>query len=162
MPVMCDEYMKLIDAPTEEELVRARAQLKASLMMALESCFAQSEELARQLLIFDRRIPPEEIIAKIDAVDQDSDPPGRAAPADRRRADARRDRAARPAALARYGPRRGSREPAGFATAPAAGSARPGRSRASTRPVVANTLSRPKKLSSSANSAEGSSSERSM
>jgi predicted Zn-dependent peptidase len=70
MPVMCDEYMKLIDAPTEEELVRARAQLKASLMMALESCFAQSEELARQLLIFNRRIPPEEIIAKIDAVDQ--------------------------------------------------------------------------------------------
>ena len=70
MPVMCDEYMKLIDAPTEEELVRARAQLKASLMMALESCFAQSDELARQLLIFNRRIPPEEIIAKIDAVDQ--------------------------------------------------------------------------------------------
>jgi predicted Zn-dependent peptidase len=70
IPVMCDEYMKLIDAPSEEELVRARAQLKASLMMALESCFAQSEELARQLLIFNRRIPPEEIIAKIDAVDQ--------------------------------------------------------------------------------------------
>jgi predicted Zn-dependent peptidase len=69
VPVMCEETMKLIDAPTEAELVRARAQLKASLMMALESCFAQSEELARQLLIFNRRIPPEEIIAKIDAVD---------------------------------------------------------------------------------------------
>jgi hypothetical protein len=38
--------------------------------MALESCFAQSEELARQLLIFHRRVPPEEIIAKVDAVDQ--------------------------------------------------------------------------------------------
>ncbi len=72
MPVMCDEYMKLIDAPTEAELVRARAQLKASLMMALESCHAQSEELARQLLIFRRRIPPEEIIAKVDAVDQEA------------------------------------------------------------------------------------------
>jgi predicted Zn-dependent peptidase len=72
IPVMCEEYMKLVDAPTEEELVRARAQLKASLMMALESCFAQSEELARQLLIFNRRIPPEEIIAKIDAVDQEA------------------------------------------------------------------------------------------
>jgi predicted Zn-dependent peptidase len=70
IPVMCDEYMQLIDAPSEEELVRARAQLKASLMMALESCFAQSEELARQLLIFHRRVPPEEIIAKVDAVDQ--------------------------------------------------------------------------------------------
>ena len=52
--------------------MRARAQLKASLMMALESCFAQSEELARQLLIFGRRIPQDEIIAKIDAVDQDA------------------------------------------------------------------------------------------
>ena len=39
-------------------------------MMALESCFAQSEELARQLLIFGRRIPQDEIIAKIDAVDE--------------------------------------------------------------------------------------------
>jgi predicted Zn-dependent peptidase len=39
-------------------------------MMGLESCFAQSEELARQLLVFNRRIPPEEIIAKIDAVDE--------------------------------------------------------------------------------------------
>ena len=29
----------------------------------------QSEELARQLLVFNRRIPPEEIIAKVDAVD---------------------------------------------------------------------------------------------
>jgi predicted Zn-dependent peptidase len=69
VPVMCEETLKLIEAPTEPELLRARAQLKASLMMGLESCFAQSEELARQLLVFNRRIPPEEIIAKIDAVD---------------------------------------------------------------------------------------------
>jgi predicted Zn-dependent peptidase len=70
VPVVCDEFLKLIDQPGEGELARARAQLKASLMMALESCFAQSEELARQLLIFGRRIPQDEIIAKIDAVDQ--------------------------------------------------------------------------------------------
>jgi predicted Zn-dependent peptidase len=70
VPVVCDELLALIAAPGEEELVRARAQLKASLMMALESCFAQSEELARQLLIFGRRIPQDEIIAKVDAVDQ--------------------------------------------------------------------------------------------
>jgi predicted Zn-dependent peptidase len=70
VPVVCDELLKLIDQPGAEELARARAQLKASLMMALESCFAQSEELARQLLIFGRRIPQDEIIAKIDAVDE--------------------------------------------------------------------------------------------
>jgi predicted Zn-dependent peptidase len=70
IPVVCDELQALIADPGEDELVRARAQLKASLMMALESCFAQSEELARQLLVFGRRIPEAEIIAKIDAVDQ--------------------------------------------------------------------------------------------
>ena len=70
VPLVCDEFLKLIDQPGAEELTRARAQLKASLMMALESCFAQSEELARQLLIFGRRIPEGEIIAKIDAVDE--------------------------------------------------------------------------------------------
>ena len=70
IPVVCDELQALIADPGEEELIRARAQLKASLMMALESCFAQSEELARQLLVFGRRIPEDEIIAKIDAVDQ--------------------------------------------------------------------------------------------
>jgi predicted Zn-dependent peptidase len=70
LPVVYDEFLKLIDRPGPEELARARAQLKASLMMALESCFAQSEELARQLLIFGRRIPQDEIIVKIDAVDE--------------------------------------------------------------------------------------------
>jgi predicted Zn-dependent peptidase len=70
LPVVCDELLKLIDDPGADELARARAQLKASLMMALESCFAQSEELARQLLIFGRRIPQDEIIAKVDAVDE--------------------------------------------------------------------------------------------
>ena len=69
VPVVCDEFVGLIDAPLEEELARARAQLKASMMMGLESCFAQSEDLARQLLIFNRRIPQEETIAEIDAVD---------------------------------------------------------------------------------------------
>jgi predicted Zn-dependent peptidase len=70
IPVVCEQLQELILRPGEEELVRARAQLKASLMMALESSFAQAEELARQLLIFGRRVPPEEIIAKVDAVDQ--------------------------------------------------------------------------------------------
>ena len=72
VPVVCDEFLKLIEEPGEAELLRARAQLKASLMMALESCSARSEELARQLLVFGRRMPPDEIIAKVDAVDQDA------------------------------------------------------------------------------------------
>ena len=69
VPVLCDELTALIGNASDEELSRARAQLKASLMMGLESCFAQSEDIARQLLIFGRRIPQEETIAEIDAVD---------------------------------------------------------------------------------------------
>jgi predicted Zn-dependent peptidase len=69
VPVLCDELIGLMRQPSEEELARARAQLKASMMMGLESCFAQSEDIARQLLIFGRRIPQEETIAEIDAVD---------------------------------------------------------------------------------------------
>ena len=69
MPVICDQLQEMIEQAGEDELQRARAQLKASLMMGLESCFAQNEELARQLLIFGRRIPEDEVIGKIDAVD---------------------------------------------------------------------------------------------
>ena len=72
VPVLCDELTALMNDASEEELARARAQLKASMMMGLESCFAQSEDIARQLLIFGRRIPQEETIAEIDAVDQDA------------------------------------------------------------------------------------------
>jgi predicted Zn-dependent peptidase len=70
VPVVCEQLLDLVDRPGEEELKRARAQLKASLMMALESCFARSEELARHLLIFGRPVPPAEIVAKINAVDE--------------------------------------------------------------------------------------------
>lgn len=69
VPVLCDQLLGLMNKATDEELARAKAQLKASMMMGLESCFAQSEDIARQLLIFGRRIPQEETIAEIDAVD---------------------------------------------------------------------------------------------
>jgi predicted Zn-dependent peptidase len=67
--VIAAEIHGLVEKAGEDELERARRQLKASLMMGLESCFAQSEELARQLLIFGRRVPEEEIIGRIDGVD---------------------------------------------------------------------------------------------
>jgi predicted Zn-dependent peptidase len=72
LPLICNEIQAFVDGPTEVELSRARAQLKASLMMALESSFAQCDELARQLLAFSRRIPDDEVIRKIDAVDLDA------------------------------------------------------------------------------------------
>lgn len=69
LQVAAGETRALIDDPDEDELARARAQLKASLLMGLESCSAVSEDLAKQLLCFNRRVPVEEVVARIDAVD---------------------------------------------------------------------------------------------
>ena len=57
---------------TEAEVARAKAQMKAGLLMALESSGARAEQLARQMLTYGRPIPLEEIVAKIDAVTVES------------------------------------------------------------------------------------------
>jgi predicted Zn-dependent peptidase len=67
--LVCHELMRSTHDITEEETARARAQLKASILMSLESTSSRCEQAARQLLIFDRIVPLEETIAKIEAVD---------------------------------------------------------------------------------------------
>lgn len=69
MPVMCDELVRATEDVTEEEVTRARAQLKASVVMAMESNSGRCETLARQIQIFGKPQTMEEIVAKIDAVD---------------------------------------------------------------------------------------------
>ncbi|MEA2950662.1 MAG: hypothetical protein QOJ96_182, partial [Alphaproteobacteria bacterium] len=54
------------------EIARAKAQMKAGLLMALESSRARVEQLARQMLIFGRPIPLSEIVAKVEAVTVES------------------------------------------------------------------------------------------
>ena len=70
--VVCDEIIKIGDGAGEAETDRARAQLKAGLLMSLESPAARCEQIARQMLIFGRPIPGSEIIERIDAVAADS------------------------------------------------------------------------------------------
>ena len=72
LQVVADETRQLVEDPSEDEVARARAQLKASLLMGLESCSSVCEDLARQLLCFGRHVPTEELVAKIDAVDTDA------------------------------------------------------------------------------------------
>ena len=69
MPVVCEETLRLCDGATEDELLRTRAQLKSSTLMALESTFSRCEQMARQLQIYGRTIPVPEVIDKIDQVD---------------------------------------------------------------------------------------------
>jgi predicted Zn-dependent peptidase len=72
MPVIAGELEAIADGASDEETHRARAQLKAGLLMSLESSSARCEQTARQLLIFGRAIPVEETIARVDAVDASS------------------------------------------------------------------------------------------
>ena len=58
--------------PADAELARAKAQLKAGLLMGLESSSARAEQMARQLLLFDRLMEPPELIERIDAVTADA------------------------------------------------------------------------------------------
>jgi predicted Zn-dependent peptidase len=55
--------------PTDAELQRSKAQLKAGLLMALESSAVNAEQMARQLLAQGRLIPISELIEEVDAVD---------------------------------------------------------------------------------------------
>ena len=71
MDVAAGEICKVTDDVGEDELVRARSQLKAGLMMSLESSSSRCEQLGRQMHIFGRPLPLGEIVAAIDSVTRD-------------------------------------------------------------------------------------------
>ena len=53
----------------EDDVTRAKNQLKASILFSQDGTTGQAEDLARQLLVYGRRIPRAELCARIDAVD---------------------------------------------------------------------------------------------
>lgn len=69
LQVTADELKRAIDDITADEAARARAQIKAGLLMSLESSSARMEQLGRQLLIFGRPIPTAELIERVMDVD---------------------------------------------------------------------------------------------
>ena len=69
VPILCHEICRVSQDVTEDELARARAQLKAGTLMALESTMSRCEHLGQQLLVYGRPVPTEEVVRKIDAVD---------------------------------------------------------------------------------------------
>jgi predicted Zn-dependent peptidase len=68
VPVALEELARVQQDVTEAEVRRARTQVKASLLMSLESTGSRCEQLARQMQVFGRVIPMAETIARIDAV----------------------------------------------------------------------------------------------
>jgi predicted Zn-dependent peptidase len=69
LPVLCDEARKLDDGFAPPELARAKAQMKAGLLMSLESTSARCEQMAQHMLIHGTPFDPEDLIQRIDAVD---------------------------------------------------------------------------------------------
>ncbi len=69
VPALCEEARKLEDGLAPVELARAKAQLKAGLLMSLESTSARCEQLAQHLLIYGTPFVPAEIVRRIEAVD---------------------------------------------------------------------------------------------
>ncbi len=68
VPVTLQELHKVQQSVSEVELARARAQVKASLLMSLESTGSRCEQLARQMQVFGRLIPTAETVARLTAV----------------------------------------------------------------------------------------------
>ncbi|MBL8831203.1 MAG: insulinase family protein, partial [Rhodospirillales bacterium] len=54
--------------PQAAEVRRAKAQMRAGLLMSLESTNARMDALGANLLVFGRDITPEEVSAKVEAV----------------------------------------------------------------------------------------------
>ena len=91
--ITIDEMKRAAEDMTEAEISRARAQMKAGMLMGLESPSNRAERLARVVQIWNRVPPLEETVARIDAVT-----------AEQVREFAETMAAKAPAALALYGP----------------------------------------------------------
>ncbi len=66
MPVALDALMDATMDLSEAEIRRAKAQMKVSLLAALESPSSRAEQVARQLLAFDRVLSREEMIGRVE------------------------------------------------------------------------------------------------
>ena len=72
MQVVTDEIAEAAETITETEVSRAKAQMKAGMLMAMESSSARAEQLARQIMTYGHPLTIAEIVAKIDAVSVES------------------------------------------------------------------------------------------
>jgi predicted Zn-dependent peptidase len=91
--LVADELRRAAGDMSDVEIARAKAQMRAGLLMGLESPFGRCERMARAMAIFGRVQSVEEMVAEIDAVDVAA-----------ARAMAERMAGAGKAALALYGP----------------------------------------------------------
>ena len=66
--VVIEEIKRSVESISEKDLNKARAQLKAGILMSLESTSNRCERLARTISVWDRVVPVNETIEKINTV----------------------------------------------------------------------------------------------
>jgi predicted Zn-dependent peptidase len=71
MPVLLEELQRATLDITEEEVIRVRAQIRAGLLMSLESPSSRAGQLARQQILWGRPIPLQETVDRINRIDAD-------------------------------------------------------------------------------------------
>lgn len=67
--VVLQELQRAANDIHEDELKRARAQFRSSLLMSGESAPARAGQIARQILLFGRPIPNDEFLSRLDNLD---------------------------------------------------------------------------------------------
>jgi predicted Zn-dependent peptidase len=72
MRVIVGEIAGAAETISEPEVARAKAQMKASLLMALESSGARINQLARQMISYGRPLAVAELVEKVEAITVDS------------------------------------------------------------------------------------------
>ncbi len=68
MPVILEQLQQVGSHIDQDEVDRARAQISAGLLMSLESPAARAGQIARQVLLFGRPIPNEELLERLNAI----------------------------------------------------------------------------------------------
>ncbi len=71
LTVLADELREACEHPGEAEIARAKAQIKVSILTALESPARRAEQMARHVLAFGRVLSRTELTARLDAVSAD-------------------------------------------------------------------------------------------
>jgi predicted Zn-dependent peptidase len=66
--VVLDELRRAAETITDEEVTRVRNQIRAGLLMSLESPSARAGQLARQQILWGRPIPMAETVERINRI----------------------------------------------------------------------------------------------
>lgn len=71
IPVVIDELRHATETISDEEVIRVRNQIRAGLLMSLESPSARAGQLARQQILWGRPIPLQETVERINRITAD-------------------------------------------------------------------------------------------